>query len=270
MFYTNLRCEGSCKTGVLLRAEKTPDGGMKGVYVSLTDGDFATYQVTIDAQGVETSRDRGRRGGARRRRGRSCRRPAPPELAQPRAGSAPAGGAPAGAPARRRAAAADGGAGGAAPAPAAAAVAEAAAAARRAITALKPGEWNPLDILVSDDDLRASHGRRRIDLPPEPPTTAPSRSTSAARARSATRTSRGKTSTRCAAEGTVVEPLHGASASATSTTAGRRRRVRHQSWTARWTSSPGRSTTSDRRSPSAASFARAASTTRRPSTPPTW
>ena len=58
MFYTNLRCEGTCKTGVLLRAEKTPDGGMKGIYVSLTDGDFASYRVTIDAQGVETSRDR--------------------------------------------------------------------------------------------------------------------------------------------------------------------------------------------------------------------
>ena len=56
LFYTNVRCEGSCKTGVLLRAEKTPDGGMKGVYVSLTDGDFATYKVTIDAQGVETGR----------------------------------------------------------------------------------------------------------------------------------------------------------------------------------------------------------------------
>ncbi len=83
LFYTNLRCEGSCKTGVLLRAEKTPDGGMKGVYVSLTDGDFATYKVTIDAQGVETSRDSGRRGGARRWRGRSCRRSCPPVLPPP-------------------------------------------------------------------------------------------------------------------------------------------------------------------------------------------
>ena len=38
MFYANLRCEGACKTGVLLRAEKTADGGMKGLYMSLTDG----------------------------------------------------------------------------------------------------------------------------------------------------------------------------------------------------------------------------------------
>ena len=68
MFYANLKCDGSCKTGVLLRAQKTPDGGMKGIYVSLTDGDFASYRVTIDAQGVETSRDRiaaaARAGGA--------------------------------------------------------------------------------------------------------------------------------------------------------------------------------------------------------------
>jgi hypothetical protein len=36
--YTSFRCTGACKAGVLLRAEKTPDG-MKGVFVSLSDGD---------------------------------------------------------------------------------------------------------------------------------------------------------------------------------------------------------------------------------------
>jgi len=56
-FYANVRCEARCKTGVLLRAEKTPDG-LKGIYVSLADGDFVSYRVTLDAHGRETSRDR--------------------------------------------------------------------------------------------------------------------------------------------------------------------------------------------------------------------
>jgi hypothetical protein len=55
-FYTNLSCSAGCRAGLLLRAEKTSDGGMKGVFVSLTEGDVANYAVTIDAQGRETSR----------------------------------------------------------------------------------------------------------------------------------------------------------------------------------------------------------------------
>jgi len=51
----SFRCTGACKTGILLRAEKTPQG-MKGVYVSLTEGDLAAYDVTLDAQGAEISR----------------------------------------------------------------------------------------------------------------------------------------------------------------------------------------------------------------------
>jgi hypothetical protein len=53
--YTSFRCTGACKAGVLLRAEKTPDG-MKGVFVSLTDGDVAPYGLVLDAQGREVSR----------------------------------------------------------------------------------------------------------------------------------------------------------------------------------------------------------------------
>jgi 3-keto-disaccharide hydrolase/FG-GAP-like repeat len=56
-FYANVRCEAKCRTGVLLRAEKTADG-LKGIYVSLADGDFVSYHVTLNAQGQETSRDR--------------------------------------------------------------------------------------------------------------------------------------------------------------------------------------------------------------------
>ena len=40
--YMNYKCTGECKSGVLLRGQKTPDGGMKGVYVSMSDGDTAT------------------------------------------------------------------------------------------------------------------------------------------------------------------------------------------------------------------------------------
>lgn len=52
------RCTGECQPGLLFRAERTPDGGMKGIYVSLTAGDLASYRITLDAQGNETSRVR--------------------------------------------------------------------------------------------------------------------------------------------------------------------------------------------------------------------
>jgi hypothetical protein len=51
----SFRCAAGCKTGVLLRAEKTADG-MKGLYVSLTDGDINSYDVVLDAHGKEVSR----------------------------------------------------------------------------------------------------------------------------------------------------------------------------------------------------------------------
>jgi len=54
-FYASFRCAGVCKTGVLLRAEKTADG-MKGIFVSLAEGDVAAYDVVLDAQGNETNR----------------------------------------------------------------------------------------------------------------------------------------------------------------------------------------------------------------------
>ncbi len=55
-FFASFRCAGSCRTGVLLRAQKT-ETGMKGIYVSLTQGDLASYRVTLDAQGQELSRE---------------------------------------------------------------------------------------------------------------------------------------------------------------------------------------------------------------------
>ncbi|HEY1647997.1 MAG TPA: FG-GAP-like repeat-containing protein [Terracidiphilus sp.] len=62
-FYTEFRCTEGCVTGVLLRAGKTPDGGMKGVYVSLSDPDMGEYAVTVDAHGQILERNRLPRGG---------------------------------------------------------------------------------------------------------------------------------------------------------------------------------------------------------------
>lgn len=56
-FYASFRCTGGCKTGILTRVQKTSDG-MKGLLVSLTEGDQALYRVTLDAQGQETHREK--------------------------------------------------------------------------------------------------------------------------------------------------------------------------------------------------------------------
>ncbi len=58
----DVRCAAGCKTGVLVRAEKTATG-MKGIYVSLVDGDVGGYAVTLDATGKELTREKLRAGG---------------------------------------------------------------------------------------------------------------------------------------------------------------------------------------------------------------
>jgi hypothetical protein len=62
----SFRCSGECETGVLLRAEKAADG-LKGVYVSLKEGDVATYRITLDSNGRETNRTKLRPGGGQMR-----------------------------------------------------------------------------------------------------------------------------------------------------------------------------------------------------------
>ena len=62
-FYASFRCTGECKTGIMVRAEKAADG-MKGDFVSLTEGDRGLYRVTLDAQGQETHREKARPVGA--------------------------------------------------------------------------------------------------------------------------------------------------------------------------------------------------------------
>ena len=78
---------------MLLRAEKTADGGLKGIFVSLNEGDLAPYRVTIDAAGAHTSRERLRSpGGGQLRVALPAPNPAPAPAAA-RAGG-PAGGLP--------------------------------------------------------------------------------------------------------------------------------------------------------------------------------
>src|SRR5262245_14126100 len=176
MLYANLRGDGACKTGGLLRGEKTANGRMEGIYVSLTDGDFASYVVTLDAQGTETSRDRivaaargggagggaaggGAAGGARAGGGGGAAAGGARGAGGPAdaAGAARGGAAPQAGAAPPAAGAQGGGraGGGAQGAPAGGGGGRGRGA---AITALKPGEWNPLDILVAADTVRASMG----------------------------------------------------------------------------------------------------------------
>jgi hypothetical protein len=57
-FYTEFRCAGPCNAGLLLRAEKTPGGGLKGVHISLNEGDIDSYQLELSPEGKELSRTR--------------------------------------------------------------------------------------------------------------------------------------------------------------------------------------------------------------------
>jgi hypothetical protein len=56
-FFSSFRCAAGCKTGVLFRAEKTQEG-MKGIFVSLNEGELASYSVKLDAQGQEIGREK--------------------------------------------------------------------------------------------------------------------------------------------------------------------------------------------------------------------
>ncbi len=119
-YFSSFRCAPGCQTGVLLRAAQTADGGLTGVFVSLNEGDLASYRVTLDAKGHETAREKlttpGRGGGA----GERGAAPAPAR------GAAPAGAAPTGAPAR-------GGEGRGGPA------------------TLRPSDWNSIEINLATD-----------------------------------------------------------------------------------------------------------------------
>jgi hypothetical protein len=61
--FTKFRCDGQCETGILLRAEKTADGGLRGVYVSFTDAAMQATAVTIEANGEIIRREKLAPGG---------------------------------------------------------------------------------------------------------------------------------------------------------------------------------------------------------------
>jgi hypothetical protein len=97
-FYANFHCTDGCKTGILLRAEKT-EQGMKGIFVSLTEGDVATYRVTLGPDGQELSREPlrapgggGARGGGEGRGGGGARGGAGADAARGGGGDAARGG----------------------------------------------------------------------------------------------------------------------------------------------------------------------------------
>jgi 3-keto-disaccharide hydrolase/FG-GAP-like repeat len=145
--FANYRCTGECKSGVLLRAQRTPDGGMRGVYVSLTDGEAGSYSVTLDARGRESGRERlaaPQRGGGGSGRGAApAAAPSTPPAAPPATAPAAAPGtasAAAGAGAGQGRAGGAGGGGG------------------RGVAVLKPGEWNELEIILALSSIRSTFG----------------------------------------------------------------------------------------------------------------
>jgi Domain of Unknown Function (DUF1080)/FG-GAP-like repeat len=134
-FFASFRCAPGCKAGVMLRADKAPDGGLKGVFVSLTEGDLASYQVTVDARGTETARTPLRFPGGGQLR--VAPPPAPPAGQQPggRGGARGAGGG-------------RGGPGG--PGQNAAITLPIA----RPQTGLRAGDWNTIDVVLDANILR--------------------------------------------------------------------------------------------------------------------
>ncbi len=88
----SFRCAAGCVTGVLLRAEQTADGGTKGIFVSLSGQDLASYRITFDSRGKETSRERLRSPGG------GQLRVAPPVPEGAPAGASGRGGSPGGRP----------------------------------------------------------------------------------------------------------------------------------------------------------------------------
>ena len=150
-FAASFRCAPGCRAGVLLRGERTPDGGMKGIFTSLTEGDLAAYRVTVDAAGRETSRERLRPAGG----GQVRVAPAP----DPTRGGGPGGGGRAAA-AGARGGMAVGGARGAAPGgrggggsfgtlPDGAPLPIA-----RPDPALRSGDWNTIELVLDANILR--------------------------------------------------------------------------------------------------------------------
>jgi hypothetical protein len=118
-FFASFKCAQGCETGVLLRAEKT-SGGMKGIYVSLTGGEVASYRLTLDETGRVLTRDALRPGGGQ------MRIAPPPDPNPPARGG---GGGPAGAPSVKL-------------------------PVTPPDTGLKPAEWNTIELYLDANIIR--------------------------------------------------------------------------------------------------------------------
>lgn len=123
-FHALFRCSGACRTGVMLRATKTPEG-MTGVFVSLDEGDLAGYKVTLDSSGKILTREPLRPAGG-------MVRVAPPP--DPNRGGPGQGG-------RGRRGRPEG---------------PADLPLTRPSTELRPGEWNDIEIVIDANILRAT------------------------------------------------------------------------------------------------------------------
>jgi hypothetical protein len=142
-FGADFKCVGACRTGVLLRAEKTPTG-MKGVFLSLDEGEVGGYAVTLDANGKILTRERLRPGGGLMRVAPSAAEAA--AAAAARGGGAGRGGAGRGAPG---AAGAQGGGRGRGVLPSGATLPN-----LTQPSALKPNDWNDVDVVIDANILR--------------------------------------------------------------------------------------------------------------------
>jgi hypothetical protein len=165
------KCASGCKTGVLLRAEKTASG-MKGIFVTVADGRISSSAVTLDAQGKELTRtaldpaSSWFRTREQANAGRGGSAPAAGRGAAPGGAGAPAGaaaagrgaGGPAGAGAPGGAAAGRG-AGGPGGAPGGMMGGRGAGPAMPVTapdTSYKAGEWNELEIILDAGYVRSS------------------------------------------------------------------------------------------------------------------
>ena len=155
--HANVKLAAGADFGVLLRAEKTADGGMKGVFVSFADGRLSNFAVTLDSQGKELTRQ-----PLRFVTGSSWVRVVPP----PADASAAGRGGPGAAGAR-------GGAPGAGGAAAAGARGGAAGAAGRGVfpgagrgpavelplrppdTSFRPDDWNEMEVILDAEVVRS-------------------------------------------------------------------------------------------------------------------
>lgn len=148
--YASVKCVSGCKAGFLLRAEKQPDGGIKGILMSVTENDLVPYIVTIDAQGKEISRE-------------PLPAPAPGTTGRGAAAAAPGSEAAAASATQRASAAtaANQGRGAVNPGPPppispelAAQYPKASHLAQRPTGAYVPGDYNAIEVLVTENSVQ--------------------------------------------------------------------------------------------------------------------